>query len=155
MKTYRTRCHPIFSDEDADLRLVKWTTNQYGYAKRKVRIGGQVKTEFAHRVVLKRIVGRELTAKDVCDHKNFVPLDNSRSNLRLVTGKQNSQHKQPKGACGIRGVTFHKKCGKWQAMVTADRKVHYCGLHATPEEAGEAARLKRVELGFFGEELPA
>ena len=40
----------------------------------------------------------------------------------------------------------HKPSGKWKAEVRSRGKLHYLGLHATPENAAEVARMKRNEL---------
>lgn len=69
--------------------------------------------------------------------------------LRLVTRKQNAENRA--GAdrntqTGIRGVTVQRRTGKFIAQVTHDNKWYYAGLHLTAEAAGEAARLKRLEL---------
>lgn len=146
----KSRCLPVFSDEDADLRAMKWRLHKNGYAVGTVKQSNRPVTIFAHRVVLSRILNGNVGAA-MCDHANFDRLDNRRTNLRAVTKMQNSQHQRPRGSSGYRGVSFNKQCGKWQASVKHKDKNYYCGLHDTAQEAAAAAERKRKELGFFGE----
>lgn len=145
------RCYPIFSDEDADLRDFLWATDRGGYVRRNCYVNGRKKPVCAHRIVLSRKLGRELLPTEYCDHANCNKLDNRRENLRLATMQQNLQNRLPRGPSGRRGVCFNKQVQKWQASVYHNGKCHYCGVFSDVEEAAEAARRKRVELGFFGE----
>jgi hypothetical protein len=140
-------CFPLFDAVDSDLRDRKWTTNNFGYAR--CTLNGQ--HAFGHRLVIERVIGRLLKPGEFVDHINFNRCDNRRCNLRVVTIQQNNDHRQARNATGLRGITFHAKAGKWMGQVRRSGRVHYCGLHSTPEAAAEAARQKRVELGFFGE----
>lgn len=70
------------------------------------------------------------------------------SHLRPATIKQNRENR--KGAdhdniTGIRGVTALPN-GKYLARVGHNGKSVFCGLYQTAELAGEAARMKRLEL---------
>lgn len=156
----KNRCEPIFDDEDADLRGDAWNHNQDGYARTtyyfpKTATARQQNVEIkAHRIVLRRKLGRSLAAGEVCDHINGNRLDNRRSNLRAVTVKQNAQHRRPSNSTGFRGVHLQTQTGKYRARVRHGKTVHYLGCFDTPEAAAEASRLKRVELGFFGEVAP-
>ena len=58
------RCHPVFSDEDSDLRELKWRTDAHGYARRTKNssdVSGRIRAQmqFAHRVVLAREAAAE------------------------------------------------------------------------------------------------
>jgi len=150
------RCNPIFSNEDHDLMTLLWRYDRGGYARRSrkyKREDGKWDTtnSYAHRIVLSRVLGRDLSHGEVCDHANGNRLDNRRENLRLATHAQNAQNVRAYGAIGRRGVTFHRQTGKWQAGVNFSGKFYYCGLHDSPEMAESAAAAKRRELGFFGE----
>lgn len=142
-------CHPIFSDLDADLRAVKWRFDRDGYARGDSR--GRVVR--AHRVVLGRMLGRTPLTAEICDHLNHDILDNRRENLRCVTWHQNCQNRRTKAKSGYRGAYFNARAGKWQAYVKFNGKSHFCGMFSNPREAGDAARNKRIALGFHGEEL--
>lgn len=80
------------------------------------------------------------------DHTCHQPLCVNPSHLRLATGKQNKENRKGAyGRSGIRGVSQHSN-GRWRACVVHDRKYLHLGYFDTKEEAGEAARLKRLEL---------
>ncbi len=143
MKTY-TPC-AIFSKEDEDISALHWWPCRKGYARR--RDGN--KTIFAHRVIGARIYGKPLGPDNVVDHINHDKLDNRRENLRITTHAGNSQNRR----CNpLRGTTWHKKVGKWQAAVNHLGKIYYCGLFACRSKAAEAAKQKRDELGFLSHE---
>lgn len=82
------------------------------------------------------------------DHINGDPSDNRWCNLRLATPSQNGANMKPFGKLP-KGVTFHKKTGKYQAQIKCNGRGHYLGLFDTPEEANSvyAAAAKRL----FGE----
>lgn len=71
------------------------------------------------------------------------------AHLRLATIKQNREHvlgAQSTSRSGIRGAIWSGSKQKWEARVGHNGKRYYAGYYDTPEEAGEAARLKRLEL---------
>lgn len=149
---------PIFSDIDADLRNdPRWYVSPAGkphsmYAKRTIRNPNAPPRqclEYAHRLVLERIIGRSLVRGEVCDHANHDTLDNRRENLRLVNNRQNSENRKPYPS---RGVCFHKQLGKWQAQAGRRGQKAYIGIFDTFEEASRAARDKRKQLKFLGDE---
>jgi hypothetical protein len=90
------------------------------------------------------------------DHINGNTLDNRRSvNLRLCTNAENQQNR--KGAPrhhqhGIRGVTWHKRFGKWQARIQVDGKRIYLGRFDDVNEAEKAAVEARKEYMPFSRE---
>lgn len=70
------------------------------------------------------------------------------SHLRLATNKENNEHQgyRRNNTTGYRGVCLHRPSGRFIAYVTHEGKRSYLGYYDTPFAAGEAARLKRVEL---------
>lgn len=156
MRVPCAQCEPLFSDADADLRSLKWWTSRGGYAIRsttRVKDGMKIHANHkAHRIVLSRILGREITSADVCDHFNGNRLDNRRDNLSAVSGQQNNQNKRSWCKSGHRGVSFDKYRNKWRANVQHNGRLYSCGRYDSPEDAAEAARAKREELGFLGED---
>lgn len=125
-------------DIDADLAKVKWFAlcEKHNYVVRR----NKERRIYLHRVVMARIVGRELVKSDIVDHINGDRLDNRRSNLRLVTPSQSSQNtsKSYSNRSGYKGVTFNKKARKYLAKICVDRKHIYLGLFETPEQAHAA-----------------
>jgi len=95
------------------------------------------------------------------DHVDGNKLNHTRSNLRVVTNKQNMQnrrsHKEMRGnpvSSGYRGVSWNKASQKWKAGVTLDGKMHHIGYFDDEVEAARAARALRVELMQYTYEVP-
>ena len=72
------------------------------------------------------------------DHKNGDTLDDSLSNLRPATKKQQAQNREFKA--GRQGVTRRKGCHSrpWMVRITIDGKRRVVGYFATAEEASAA-----------------
>jgi hypothetical protein len=70
------------------------------------------------------------------------------AHLRLANNKQNNEHHgiRSDNTTGYRGVSFHKKLGKYTAKVQHHGKTHYAGSYETAELAAEAARQLRLRL---------
>lgn len=67
--------------------------------------------------------------------------------LRPATKKQNAENRSVlRGASGVRGVTWHKKSGKWAAYVVHNNKTIYLGLFTDIKEAEKVVVAKRMEL---------
>lgn len=113
---------------DADIweKLKRHTWHEHkGYVKEKY-YGKEV---FFHRIVKECPKGYEI------DHINRNPLDNRRSNLRIVTHKANCANKGK----NINNTTGHKGVYKYRkgyiAQITFDGQKHYLGTHKTIQEA--------------------
>lgn len=146
---------------DADLFFLKWCASRrmnYSvgvafHAVHRFKLdNGTSKNIPIHRVILSRMLGRELTSADIVDHINGDPLDNRRSNLRLADTSQNrmNQGKRRDNKSGFKGVVFHPQSGKWRARIKARGIVYDLGLHDTPELAsiayGEGAKIHHGEF---------
>lgn len=79
------------------------------------------------------------------DHINRDRLDNRRSNLRVVTGAQNSQNVPARGgSSNYRGVSWCKNRKQWLAVVYHGR-LHRLGYFDDEEEAARVASAFRAE----------
>lgn len=89
------------------------------------------------------------------DHRNLNGMDNRISNLRLATRSQNSHNKNApsNNVSGVKGVSWHKRGGKWQVKFGLFGKQHYLGLFSDFDEA-VMVRKKAVErlVGEFSRE---
>lgn len=99
------------------------------------RNGGKSKNTTLHRWIL----DVSDTSEEV-DHFDLNPLNNTDSNLRVVTRAQNLQNRsiQSNNTSGFRGVCYHKRKGKWQANSRINGKFVYLGIFNTKEEAAAA-----------------
>ncbi len=118
-------------------------TEKHMYGIFRLAAGG--KTYCAHRLSYSWANGEIPEGLEVDHRHTCSKLCVNPAHLRLATGKQNKENlRGGHGRSGIRGVRLDR--GKWVAAVTHNRKYHYLGRFSTPEEAGEVARLKRLEL---------
>lgn len=131
----------IIDDCDSDLLAFRWRKMSTGYACRGQRESKtRVVTYLMHRMVLERIVGRELATMEYCDHINGNRLDNRRSNLRLATQKQNQQNRRRKRNTDnpYKGIYFDKQRNKWRADIFVNGSHITLGQFSTPELAHKA-----------------
>jgi len=117
--------------------------NGYGQFDRK----GQA-SNLAHRTAYEFTVGPipdGMEIDHICHNRKCV----NPAHLRPATRKQNNENPsglQSNNTSGYRGVSWHKGNQAWAATVQHKGRQVYRAYFQTPEEAAEAARLKRLEL---------
>jgi hypothetical protein len=148
--------YAIVDEADSDLDQYKWRVLGQGrncYAVRHTPTSSDILDagERMHRVILARILGRELSPREYVDHADGNGLNNQRNNIRLATPAQNSanQRLRPQNTSGFKGVTWHKRAGKWCASIGVNRKSIHLGLFEDPEEAHRA--YMSASQQYFGE----
>lgn len=122
------------------------------YVQRMERVDGKQKTAHMHRVIL------GLARDDIRngDHKNRIPLDNRRNNLRIASDPENAQNANLRtdNTSGFRGVYWHKAQNKWTARISADGKRISLGYFHDIEEARaayeSAALTHHKDFASFG-----
>jgi hypothetical protein len=138
---------------DSDLAQLKWCAAVRGTVYAVRGTGPRKKRRYVHlhRLVLERILGRALRPDEYVDHIDCNGLNNRRGNLRLATISQNNRNrrKQKNTSSSYKGVSWHKRTNKWQAVIRANDKQEYLGLFDTPIEAHEAYKVAANRL--FGE----
>lgn len=122
-----------------------WTgsLNNQGYGN--FRVNGEYHP--AHRVSYRMHVGPILGGL-LIDHICHNPACVNPDHLRIVNNKQNMENQRGAHAGNeskYRGVS-KRPSGRYIAYVNHNKKRSYLGIFDTAEEAGEAARLKRLEL---------
>lgn len=133
----------IVSPEDADLTELAWyvimpAPNKFYVMRRIPKTHNE--REYLHRLVLSRMLGRDLLPTEDVDHTNMNPLDNRRENLRLATRSQNLANTKTRSnnTSGFKGVYFDKTKQKWRAIITVNKEIKRLGRFDTPEEAHAA-----------------
>jgi hypothetical protein len=74
------------------------------------------------------------------DHRSLNTLDNRKSNLRSATVMQNAYNRRVRSdsESGVKGISLHKRSGRWTAKIRADGKYFYIGCFPTAEAAAFA-----------------
>ncbi|QNI20518.1 HNH endonuclease [Klebsiella phage vB_KleM_KB2] len=112
----------------------------------KINLGG--KNYYAHRIAY--AILNDCWPENEIDHINGNSLDNSKTNLRQVTRKENCRNVSliPNSTSGYCGVNWHEPSGKWRARVKIDGKENYIGLFDDPQEAAIRIKAIRDAVGF-------
>lgn len=113
-----------------------WHLNKQGYVSHaKYRL---------HRAILFAEKG------DIVDHIDHNPLNNQKSNLRLVKTIENLHNKSlsPLNKSGMCGVSWHIKLNKWQAMIKVDYKQIFLGNFDSKEDAIKAREVANIRYKF-------
>lgn len=100
------------------------------------------RTVLLHRVVIGAEPGQEV------DHVDANRLNNTRENLRICSRAENmmNRHCFRGGHSGFKGVTFHKRLGKWAAQITSKNKNKWLGSFDDEAEAARAYDAAAREL---------
>jgi len=88
------------------------------------------------------------------DHINNIKNDNRIENLRIATSQQNSYNRKPHGPSKYKGVHWHKRSKKWQAMIQGtDRNRIYLGSFNHEKEAALAydKEARKIHGDFYRE----
>jgi len=108
-----------------------------------IRADGYV--EIKHKMVVYKahrlawLMGHGVDPCELCvDHRDRNPTNNSLSNLRLCTHKQNRSNTAGKG--------WAERNGRYRAYVGGENKLIHLGTYDTPEEAHAIYAAKAVEL---------
>lgn len=139
---------PVFSPEDRDLAAYKWSPagSKGEYAARCAKcVDGKWRLVYAHRIVFHRANG---WLPGQVEHRDCVPLNCIRENLRPATGSQNLANRRAKLG-QFKGVTYRAGRRRWLARVTRGRKDVFLGYHKTAEAAARAYDVGAKEV--FGE----
>jgi len=143
---YLMLTNSVVSLVDADMLSLlcqwRWQLNRGGYAWRHARQDGKNINIFVHRVVM----GLEYGDSREVDHIDGNKLDNRRSNLRIVSSRQQSQNLAAHGRSKYRGVSFHRHSGLWRAEVRVKGVRYSAGYYENEADAGKAAAKLRASV---------
>ena len=112
-------------------------------------IGYQGRYYLGHRLAFALHHGR--WPEPEADHEDRDPANNRITNLRECEHFQNCANRdRALGASGLRGVTWNKRAGKWQAQIKARNTNYYLGLYDLAEDAHAAyAEAQAIHHGTF------
>lgn len=140
------------SNEDDDLRLVKWrvftSRGKFSYLFSTVFYHGTPFMVFMHRVIARRMKGHELRKIDHVDHINHDTFDNRRENLRVGFLLNCQNRKSPRNKNGFFGV-YMAESGRFRSQILHHRKSIQLGTFDTPEMAGKAYDEAAKSLGYL------
>lgn len=134
----------IIDEADAgELCHFHWRLNPNGYPVRYECIRRRRKAVLMHRQILGI---NDLSRKLEADHINRNPLDNRRSNLRIVTHAQNMQNRKPhaRSSSRYRGVHWNAETHNWRARCRLNGRYYHLGYFNSEDEAGAAAARWRT-----------
>lgn len=144
----------IVDDIDADLVKQKWCavymkSRKGNFAAAKTLPGN--KHIYLHRVIMERVLGRELDRNEFVNPVNNNPLDCRRENLRLsdYAHSARSRRKQSETSSRFKGVSWHKRDKKWLASIGMNGKQKWLGYFDTEREAANAYEQAAKEM--FGD----
>jgi hypothetical protein len=101
------------------------------------------KNTYMHRLILDAGKG------EIVDHIDGNPLNNRRSNLRLVTPSENSANRsETSNPWGFKGVCYYEQKHKFQARVCKEGATYRGPYRKTPEQA--AQDYDALARGIYG-----
>lgn len=143
----------MVDDDDFErLNKIKWYASrqmQTYYAYHTVTIAPNKK---AHLKIDRYILN--IPKGMFCDHIDGNGLNNQRSNLRVVTSRQNNQNRHINKTSIYPGIRYHKldathKTKTWEAKIYFDHKKHYLGSFLNEIDAAAAYRVAcKVLFGY-------
>lgn len=126
------------ADDWEKLKHLTWGKTSQGYVRNSKRSG---------EVRIQNLIMNPHPGK-VVDHIDGNKLNNCRSNLRVVTIKENCQNKHyTKSKTGVIGVRLFPN-GKYGAQIKCNGHDYYLGRFDTLEEAAKARKQKEIELNY-------
>lgn len=139
---------------DSDLNDFRWTiskTKENKYAICKSFFPNKPKIAAMHRVIMQRILGRDLVKGEMVDHVDNNGLNNRRENLRLANKSQNARNRgaQRNNSSGYKGVSWNKPNKKWIVGIAIDSKKIYLGQYHNIHDAARA--WNAAALKYHGE----
>lgn len=124
----------VDAEDYEELSKYEWYYEKSGYACRRKTHGYYDSSKvYMHREILKSIPRNK-----VVDHINGNGLDNRKSNLRIITQRENTFNSgiRINNTSGYKGVS--RLGNKWRARIYIEGKETHLGLFETKEEAALA-----------------
>lgn len=144
----------VDTEDYGELIINKWHAQHNAhldgyYAARREYLGEiEGKEKWACNLMHRKIM--DAPKGKVVDHINHNPLDNRKSNLRIVSTRQNLQNQKRKTTSKYPGVSWAKHAQKWTARINMGEKYQHLGYF---EDEREAAKTYERVCRALGEEL--
>jgi hypothetical protein len=130
-------------DEDYEwLNQWKWYAHKVGKIKKKYyavrKSHDKVKENDGRKLIGMHRIIMNPPKNRVVDHINHNSLDNRRSNLRIVTNRQNMQNLENKGSSKYPGVSWYSPKNKWRASIHLKDGWKHIGYFLNERDAAKA-----------------
>lgn len=139
--------------KNSDLAELRWHAvsedSVIAYAARNVTpSGGRRNYQFMHRVVLERLLGRNLASHEHVDHIDGNTLNNLETNLRLATRHENARNcRIPRtNTSGYKGVSWDPKRERFSSYIWVNNRKKHLGRFVDIIDAAIAYDLASIEL---------
>lgn len=139
----------IIDIEDYDkVKNYHWNRTTLNYINSKIYTNGKVITIPLHRLIMG--IEKE-NNKVIVDHIDGNPLNNSKSNLRICSQKENCWNRGLKSTntSGVTGVRREHKGNTWHAEIMVNYNIINLGNYKDFNEAVKAR--KKAEIKYYGE----
>lgn len=139
----------LVDDEDYPwLNEYPWRCVPSGYVMRLFYVGGITKAAYMHRVIMNCPIGMDV------DHRDRNPLNNQKSNLRVVTDSQNLHNSKIQTRGGrktsrYKGVVWDREKRRWRAEIRVNKRCIYIGRFLAEIDA--AAAYNRSAIAYYGD----
>jgi hypothetical protein len=131
----KNRCAIVDPEDYAKLAQYHWQLyEEPGKTCYAIRLEGR-KIVSMHRQIMKSPKGR------IVHHEDGNGLNNTKKNLKIVTIAENNRYCRKKSrpaSSKYKGVSIHKRSGKWQASIKYNGIHKSLGSYETEEEAARA-----------------
>ncbi len=118
----------------------KLSLHPCGYNSFKIQIfGGQSKIIFIHQAMASVFYGYIFESREnVVDHIDGVKSNNHKSNLRVITQRENISYYYKKNKILPTGVCFFKRTSRYKSSITINNKSVHLGYFNNPTDAHKA-----------------
>lgn len=133
----------VDDDDYENLIKFKWYTKRGHntfYACRSIRSKNKRTIVRMHREIIKTPPGFET------DHIDGNGLNNQKSNLRIVTQRENAQNRHVSKTSKFAGVSWNMGANKWASFICINRKTKYLGYFEDENIAALRYKIAMMEL---------
>ena len=128
-------------------RLMRLSSNQYGYLLLNLSKEGKRKVFRVHKLVAMAFLNHVPCGhKLVVDHIDGNRTNNHLSNLQVITNRENTSKDRRGGSSRYVGVSWNKQHKKWEVHIHVNGKRKYLGVFTNEIEASEAYQNKLKEI---------